>query len=339
MKSPPRIGSVSTRLFASDRFAFWFVAAMLLMISIPVAVTCHTIRSSAYRPLAEVIGTDPSPHGYTVSLLIFVVPVCLILFWFSQSGRIRIARRACWGTRVFLFPWGAGWDCFFAQYFFTFPNPAATAGIAAPALGIRLPIEEYAFYFMGFLAVLLLYLWLDGYWLRLYSVPDDDQRRASFRRLAGFHPDSLILAAGLIALAIFYKERLASPQSPGFPGYLTFLILGSFLPAMILYPAVKNMINWRALSLTVFVLALTSLLWEATLAIPYGWWGYQDKQMMGLRVRAWHDLPIEAVFVWVAVSYVTVIVFEAIRCWQASGKPAREAFMGRKRREHPVVPK
>jgi len=41
---------------------------------------------------------------------------------------------------------------------------------------------------------------------------------------------------------------------------------------------------------------------SATLAVPYGWWGYQQKQMMGLFIGAWAGLPIEAVVVWIAVT-------------------------------------
>jgi hypothetical protein len=49
---------------------------------------------------------------------------------------------------------------------------------------------------------------------------------------------------------------------------------------------------------------------------------------MGLRIGAWAGLPIEAVCVWIAVTFGTVIVFEVVKIWQASEKPAREAFLG-----------
>ena len=31
---------------------------------------------------------------------------------------------------------------------------------------------------------------------------------------------------------------------------------------------------------------------------------------------------------WLAVSYGTVILFETVKVWQASGRPAKEAFLG-----------
>ena len=88
------------------------------------------------------------------------------------------------------------------------------------------------------------------------------------------------------------------------------------------------MVNWRAFSLTFFVILLTSLLWEATLAVPYGWWGYQGREMMGLRVTAWSGLPIEAVVLWLAVTFTTVVVYEIVKRWKGSGRTARTAFLG-----------
>jgi hypothetical protein len=100
------------------------------------------------------------------------------------------------------------------------------------------------------------------------------------------------------------------------------------MPSVSFFPTVRPFINWRAFSLTLFLILLVSLLWEATLAVPYGWWGYQSRQMMGLFIGAWFGLPIEAVFVWMAVTYGTTIVFEIMKLWQASGRVAKDAFLG-----------
>ena len=90
----------------------------------------------------------------------------------------------------------------------------------------------------------------------------------------------------------------------------------------------RRIINWRALSLTMFFILLVSMLWEATLALPYGWCNYQHRAMMGVFIGAWSGLPIEAVLVWLAVTYGTVILFEVVKIWQASGRRAKEAFLG-----------
>jgi hypothetical protein len=188
------------------------------------------------------------------------------------------------------------------------------------------PIEEYVFYFTGFVAVLLIYIWLDEYWLSAYSVPSDAQERAQFDRLLRFHPQSMIWAVALIGAAIFYRWMFV--HEPGFPGYFTFLVIGALGPSAALLPSAMPVINWRALSLTLFIILLTSLLWEVTLAVPYGWWGFQDAAMVGVRITAWSQLPIEEVCVWIVVTYATVIVYEIVRRWQASGKQLRHALLG-----------
>ena len=81
--------------------------------------------------------------------------------------------------------------------------------------------------------------------------------------------------------------------------------------------------------MTIFMILLISLFWEATLAVPYQWWGYQQNEMMGISIGAWAGLPIEAVLVWIAVTYGTTIVYEIIKVWQASGRSAKSASLGR----------
>jgi len=50
--------------------------------------------------------------------------------------------------------------------------------------------------------------------------------------------------------------------------------------------------------------------------------------MMGLRVTAWAGLPIEAVVLWMAVTFTTVLVYEVVRRWKASGRTMRRAMLG-----------
>jgi hypothetical protein len=189
------------------------------------------------------------------------------------------------------------------------------------------PIEEYVFYFTGFLAVLLIYIWLDEFWLSAYHIREDAEERRQFEKLLQFHPLSLIACIILIAFVIVLRHLLM-PHSPGFPGYAIFLILIALAPSTVLLPAARPVINWRALSLTLFIIALTSMLWEATLALPYGWWNFQPAQMVGLPIIAWDSLPIEEVFVWIAVTYVTVVTYEIVKRWKSSGRPMKHAFWG-----------
>lgn len=308
-----------------SRGGFGIAVAMFFMLALPAALTLHTVRIS---PMVDPTVAEPTPYGYTVSLLLFLVPIAGIGFWFVPQEGVKISKKAFWSTIAVLFPLGAALDFFFAHVFFVFPNRSATLGVKAPALGGGVPVEEYAFYLLGFIVVLLMYIWLDESWLSAYTVPGESEKRIGFERLLRFHPLSAVVALVLITAAIIYK-RFLSPEPEGFPGYFTFLVLMALTPAVALFPEARSVINWRAFSLTFFVILLTSLLWEATLAIPYGWWGYQGRQMMGLRVTAWSELPIEAVVVWLAVTFSTVVVYEIVKRWKGSGRTVRAAFLGR----------
>ena len=310
----------------NPRLSAWLVLSMLGMIAVPAAITLHTVRVPA---IVKVPNSNPTPYGYTCSLLLFVVPIVVIAGWFLPNENVRISKRAFWRTMAVLVPIGFGLDFFLAHRFFVFPNVGATLGIGAPAIGGSVPVEEYLFYFTGFLAVLLIYVWSGEYWLAA-KVTDYSSAARQVRRLLTFHPTSLLVGVALIGAAILYK-KLRSPVPDGFPGYFTVLVMGGVVPSVSFFPVARRFIHWRAFSLTIFMVLLISMLWEATLAVPYGWWGYQQREMMGLFIGAWTGLPIEAVTVWIAVTYGSTIVYEIVKLWQASGQPARRAFLGEPR--------
>lgn len=186
---------------------------MLGMVAVPAAITLHTVRVPA---IAKVSSSNPTPYGYTCSLLLFVVPIVVIAGWFLPNETVRIPKQAFWRTIAILVPIGFGLDFFCAHRFFVFPNVGATLGVGAPAIGGSVPIEEYVFYFTGFLAVLLIYVWAGEYWLAAYKLPDHSREAQQVRRLLQFHPESLLVGVVLIALAILYK-KLRSPFPEGFP--------------------------------------------------------------------------------------------------------------------------
>jgi hypothetical protein len=303
------------------------VVAMLAMIVIPTGITLRSVR---IVPPPIPFDQGSTPYGYTLSLLLFIVPIIFIAVWFLPGENLHIPRRAFWWTLAILVPLGFILDFVFAQWFFEYPNVGATLRIPAPALGRDVPLEEYIFYLTGFLAVLLLYVWLGEYWLAAYNVSDYQGEAKEIYRLLHFHPTSLIVALVLVGGAWFYKKHLALPQDQaGFPGYFAFLVVGALLPAMVFFPVARRFMNWRALSLTLFFLLLVSLLWEATLAVPYGWWEFQHRQMVGLFIGAWSKLPIEEICVWIAVTYATAIVFEVIKVLLASERSVRDALLGK----------
>lgn len=258
------------------------------------------------------VSDNSSPFGYTWSLVLFIIPILILARWFLRHHDYAFQRKSFLITVILLTLLGFGLDILFAAKFFTFNNNYAHLPIMVPVVGGSVPIEEFIFYVTGFLATLLLYIWCDEYWLGAYNVADYKEAVSenSIAHVIKFHPFSLKIGLVLIGLGIVFKLVFGGG---GFPGYFVFLVSCSIVPSMLLLPTVQTFINWRALSFTFFLILLVSLLWEATLAGPYQWWNYQSQRMLGIYIDAWTNLPVEAVLVWMAVSYMTVIVYETIK--------------------------
>ena len=301
-----------------------FLIAVLLIV--PAAITLHTVRV----PGVLAIGSDdPTPGGYTVSLLLFVVPIGALGAWFATRPDLQLQRMAFWRTIAVLAPLGFVLDLLFGNAFFTFLNAGSTLGLGVPALGGPIPLEEFLFYLTGFMLTLLSYIWADEHWMSAYNIPDYRAEARGVPRIARFHAPSVVLGVALIAAAVFYKKVL-SEAPEGFPWYFTYLTVASIVPSAGFLRTARPFINWRAFGFTFFLLLLLSLLWEVTLAIPYGWWGYRPETMLGAPIGAWSGLPVEAVCVWFAVSFTTIITYEVIKIWKALGTGALEAFFGMK---------
>lgn len=301
------------------------VLAMIAMVVVPASLTLLTVRTprSPVDPSA-----DPTPLGYTWSLLLYLVPLLVLAFWFLGHPRYAFQKKAFWTTVAILVPLGVALDLVFGTTFFTFANRGAILGIEVPAVGGRIPVEEFVFYTAGFIFVLLLYVWCDEYWVGAYNVPDYAGESANVGRLMRFDPWSLVAGVVLVAAAVAYK-RLLAEDPEGFPLYFAYVVAAAVIPSAAFYKSARRFINWRAFSITFFFMLLLSLLWEATLAIPYGWWGYNGRMMTGIFLDAWTELPLEAVVVWLAVTYTTVIIFEVVKVYHASGKKVKDAFLGR----------
>ena len=162
------------------------VLTILAMITIPAVITLNRVHDAGTLKISS---SDPTPYGYTWSLLLFIVPIIVIAGWLFPQERIRLPQRAFWRTISILVPFGFALDFFFAHKFFVYPNRQATLGIGAPALGGPVPVEEYIFYFSGFIAILLIYIWLDEFWLAAYSVPDYAGEAKKEYQTAGVSPD------------------------------------------------------------------------------------------------------------------------------------------------------
>lgn len=295
------------------------------LVAMPVLVL-GSLVAAAIVTLASVSlddqGQMTSVGGYTWSLSLWFLPGGVIWAWFIRRRNQTIQRPAFWTTLVVLLVFGFALDFFLAHTFFVFPDRSATLLPPAPALGAPVPLEEYLFYLGGFLFILLLYVWCDEDFLSRYNVPDYQGAWKKSGRIRVIEFDPLSLAAGvlMIGLAWGYKSTIApDPYRGGFPSYFAYLTAAGLTPAMGLIKGTKHFINWRAFTVVFLAVVAISIVWEVTLAAPLSWWGYQPHRMLGIVVRAWHDLPLEAVLVWLAASFTTVIIYEFIKIWQASG--------------------
>ncbi len=303
---------------------FYVVFAIAAALVVPAAIALHTaIHPVILQPTSD----NPTPLGYTWSLLLFIIPIAALGWWFACRPDLQFPRKAFWRTIAVLAPLGFVLDLLFGNAFFIFPNKSATLGLEIPAVGDAIPVEEFVFYLTGFTLVLLSYIWCDEYWMAAYNVPDYTAAAKGIPRIVRFHFGSVVLGVVLIAAAILYR-RLLSGAAEGFPWYFVYLVCASLIPSAGFFHTAQPFINWRAFSFTFFLLLLISLLWEVTLALPYGWWSYRPRALMGLHIGAWFGLPVEAVCVWLAVSFTTIISYEVIKIWKALGTRALEAFFG-----------
>jgi hypothetical protein len=321
-QTPTPPGKAGLQRHPREAFRVVFFIAGLLILSAGL-----TLRTVVHPGTLVLDSGNPTPHGYTWSLSLFIIPLAVLSWWFARRPDLELARQGFWRTIAVLAPLGFLLDLLFGNAFFTFRNPSATLGVDVPAVGGPIPIEEFVFYVTGFMLVLMSYLWADEYWLRAYNVPDYHSRAKDLRRIAEFHPQSVVLGVGLIAAAAIYKKAFsAAPE--GFPWYFTYLTAVAIVPSAGFFATAQCFINWRAFGFTFFLILLISVLWEATLAVPYGWWGYRPSAMMGLNIGAWHGLPIEAVCLWLAVSFTTAITYEVIKIWKALGRGVWQALFG-----------
>jgi hypothetical protein len=230
-------------------------------------------------------GSNPTPYGYTWSLLLFVVPIVVIGFWFLPCRR-----RGNSATSFLADDWRSRSPRFRVGFLLrptvlSFRQPRGDCGDRSASLGRAGSSRGVHFLLHRLPLCLLIYVWLDEFWLVAYNLPDHPDEATKISRLLQFHPTSAIVGVLLILLAVVYK-KMFSPVPVGFPGYFTVRVAGTFVPAMSFFPTARPCINWRAFSLTVFIIVRLSLLWEATLAVPYKWWSFQDAQMTGLFIGA-----------------------------------------------------
>jgi len=259
-------------------------------IALPAALTLNTVKIAGTLSPAP---TDAStPHGYTISLLLFIIPGILLLSWLLRHPETRIERKAFFATLAAVFGVGCLLDFVFAYKFFVYPN---------------------RFYLFGAFFMLGMYVWADLSWM-----PDRKYARNP-RVWAGefdkpvIKIDWRVAAIGVVIclLAVAYRKLFVA--EPGFPGYFIFLMCIGFIPTTMMFETAGPLVNWQAFTLMFSVLQMISLIWEATLGVPYNWWNYHHSQMIGVFIGAWAQLPMESVLMWILGGWATVIAYEQFR--------------------------
>jgi hypothetical protein len=288
---------------------------VLVIVGILLIPACITLAAVRLPPDRGPTG-ESSPFGYTWSLSFALVPIAAIL----AVARARLFTRTSWrtvgATIALLGSAGMLLDIFFGYSFFEFPNEGATMRIGFwgfdPASGRwvpGLPIEEAVFYYSTVAAELLLYVWLSAAFLSRYS---PNLTHADLEPRPWICWRAALPGVGLIIAAVLYTE-LIRPVPARFPGYFIFIMMVALIPPCLLHRATRHAINWQAVAFCTLACALVDIVWEATLAGPYGWWAYRQDMMIGLRITAWHDLPIEAPILWLLSPFCVVTVYTAIQ--------------------------
>jgi len=263
------------------------------------------------------------PATYLSSLSLWLVPIVLLLpRFFQKTDRGGRRRRAMLWSVTYIAVAGAVLDFFFGSIILKFDHMEKYL-FPIPAFGGKIPVEEILFYILGGVAIIIVYCWADEYWLESYTVRRrreavPDGGRLIFLSTQAVVVGSILWIAG-VALASSQKGRFTVPL------YYTFIVAVAFVPAMALFHNVKPFVNWRAFSLTCLWVLLTSCLWEATLALKRSWWGYQDDAMLGINISDWSTpfshYPIEALLVWIVVTFTSVLTFEAVKFYQYDPRP------------------
>lgn len=304
--------SQSGRLFVA-----MMVMAALVIISSAIAMITADEAPAALFP------EGAGEYGYTISLALFVVPVVALIVWFVRhKPSMERHWRAFWITFGIIVVLWSVLDILLARTFFVFPYEAATLGIdvigynPGQGWGAVVPIEEFMFYILGCAFLVLMYIWASEFWFLEHTLAEDAYQEAAEHQRLGALFDWRVVAAGvgfvLLAVLVKWWNPFGTAEG-GFPGYITFIVLIVAVPTMMFLEVVLRFVNVRAMVFTLQSMLLIALLWEATLALPYGWWNYQHNQMMGIFITPWSNLPIEAALLWFAATWSNIAIYEVAK--------------------------
>ena len=287
--------------------------------------------------------------GYTKSLILVYLPWIFLLCWYYKTKDAYLEKigKALFWNAIFI---GGVWivlDIFLANLLFRFPDPNAHlvtfwgytwAGdcqtiwtIFSPDCYKRtIPVEEVLFYLGSAALLRLLYMWAAEDMFKAYSLPRDVYEREAHDALplVQWNKRLIITALVILAVGVLVKKFWPHPYHEGWPYYLFAELVIVFLPLCALYNKVHKFTNPRAFLFVMVLQVLVSIVWEATLALPYGYWNYKLTAMVGLVAIPWSNLALEACFLWVSVAWGVMFMYELSKIKGLTGKSWYQVLRG-----------
>jgi hypothetical protein len=274
---------------------------------------------------------------YFASLLFWIVPIVLLFGRFLRMTDVgaKRRRRAFWWTTLYVFVAGIVLDLVLGSFVLDFSRDDTKYVWRLP-FGQRIPIEKFLFYLLGGMAIVLVYFWADEFWMRAYHVRDHRSNVELFGpsfRIIEVSPQSIACGAALFILGLLVQWRYTGVIWPP-AWYYNFLLVVAIAPAILVFRRLKHVVNWRAFSFTCLYVLVTSCIWEVTLGLPREWWFYQPPNgVLGWYIPAFavspaRAYPIEALLVWLAVTFDAVLAFEAFKGVTHDERRTREVLFG-----------
>jgi hypothetical protein len=325
--------------------AVWVVAVILTVFLIDAPQVDPIWQHPDYR----------TTLGYTYSLALLYLPLAFLVYWYIRN-RDGLELRALMGALTRITALSAlTWillDIFFANALFWFPDAGAHLQLTLvpgylwsgecstiwtlwrfPACYFprSIPLEEILFYLGGAALLAMMYMWAseDFYSEYTLSRPEYTEQAKKAGPLVQWNLRLVAIGIGIAILGILIKKfGWWHTYQDGWPYYLFAELLIVFVPLSALYSRVHAFTNTRAFVFVMLVHILVSVVWETTLALPYGWWNYRADATMGIFVAAWSHLAIEAVGLWLSVGWASMFIYESMKIKVVTGKSWPEVLFG-----------
>jgi hypothetical protein len=94
--------------------SFYVVFAAIAAVVIPATIALRTV---IHPGVLQVTSENPTPAGYTWSLLLFIIPILALGWWFACRPDLQFPRKAFWRTIAVLAPIGFVLDLLFGNAF------------------------------------------------------------------------------------------------------------------------------------------------------------------------------------------------------------------------------